>query len=160
MREVIKKVIGFCERYGVYLALLAFIALFVAGLRVLDESDGGLLQLRNARSDFEDYYNASRRMAEHGDLYNMEAMRNMENSGDPGIDVNNPLELLQFSMTPEGRAYLESLKGAGSYLYLPFFAFLLFLLCVLALFPKLSLLSFPALHFLRRSELLSLEGIH
>ncbi len=125
MREVIEKVIGFCERYGVYLALLAFIALFVAGLRVLDESDGGLLQLRNARSDFEDYYNASRRMAEHGDLYNMEAMRNMENSGDPGIDVNNPLELLQFSMTPEGRAYLESLKGAGSYLYLPFFAFLL-----------------------------------
>tara|TARA_B100002051_G_scaffold276844_1_gene330260 strand:+ start:4107 stop:5573 length:1467 start_codon:yes stop_codon:yes gene_type:complete len=125
VKEVLEKVRRFCERYGVYLALLAFVALFVAGLRVLDEADGGLLQLRSSRSDFEDYYSASVRMSEHGDLYNMEAIRSMENTKDPGIDVNNPMELLQFSMTPEGQAYLQSLKGAGSYLYLPFFAFLL-----------------------------------
>lgn len=123
--NLLKKISGFCKRYGVYLSLIAFLALFIAGLRVLDEADGGLLQLRSARSDFEDYYSASVRMADRGDLYNMEALRSMEDSADPGIDVNNPVELLQFSMTPEGRAYLESLKGAGSYLYLPFFAFLL-----------------------------------
>ncbi len=125
MYDLRKKVSAFLSKYGVYVALVAFLALLISGLRVLDEADGGLLQLRSARSDFEDYYNAARRMAEEGDLYQMDAVRNMENTDGIEIDVNNPVELLQFSMTPEGRAYLESLKGAGSYLYLPFFAFLL-----------------------------------
>ncbi|MCB1137108.1 MAG: DUF2029 domain-containing protein [Leptospiraceae bacterium] len=123
--QILEKIQLYVEKGGVYLALVAFLALLVAGLRVLDEADGGLLQLRTARSDFEDYYNASVRMAEKGDLYRIQAARNMEESADPGIDINNPIELLRFSMTPEGKAYLESIRGAGSYLYLPFFAFLL-----------------------------------
>lgn len=125
MSQILEKIQLYVEKGGVYLALVAFLALLVAGLRVLDEADGGLLQLRTARSDFEDYYNASVRMAERGDLYRIQAVRSMEDSADPGIDVNNPIELLRFSMTPEGKAYLESIRGAGSYLYLPFFAFLL-----------------------------------
>jgi hypothetical protein len=121
----------FGQKYGGYLALLAFFALFLTGLRVLDEADGGLLQLRTARSDFEDYYSAAGRMAGGGDLYHIEAVRNMKSGHEADVDLNNPVEVLKYSLTPEGRAYLESLKGAGSYLYLPFFAFALLPLQVL-----------------------------
>lgn len=125
MIETLKKVEVFLKSGGIYLALVAFLALLVAGLGVMEEEEGGLLQLRTARSDFEDYFNAADRMAERGDLYNMEAVRQLKSGDDPGLDLSNPVELLKYSMTPEGKAYLESIRGAGSYLYLPFFAFLI-----------------------------------
>ena len=45
MYDLRKKVSAFLSKYGVYVALVAFLALLISGLRVLDEADGGLVKL-------------------------------------------------------------------------------------------------------------------
>ena len=143
----------FLQGKGIYLMILLFLSLFMTGLRVLDPADGGLLQLRTARSDFEDYYNASVRMRKGEDLYNMEAVQNMGDAPPP-VEIKNTQDLLEFAKTPEGRAYLQSLKGAGSYLYLPFFSWALLPLSwfsyevAAVLFQVVSLLSLAAFFLL------------
>ncbi len=68
-----------------------------------------------SRSDFEDYFEASRRLHAGEDLYKTGAMKNLfEQSADlPSMQWEEIVKLL-----------LES-KGVGAYLYPPFFAFLL-----------------------------------
>lgn len=68
-----------------------------------------------SRSDFEDYFEASRRLNADEDLYRKDAMQNIiEKSAD--FPEMKPEEIL--------RLLIES-KGIGAYLYPPFFAFLL-----------------------------------
>ncbi len=95
-----------------FTAVLFFLLVFYS-FRVPFYSSGSTLFVQLSRSDFDDYYQASRLLAKGEDPYRAGNIRELLRDNP---DLNNPAAL---------QGALKKLQGVGSYIYPPFFAFLL-----------------------------------
>ncbi|MBW7857554.1 MAG: DUF2029 domain-containing protein [Leptonema sp. (in: Bacteria)] len=75
----------------------------------------GLRYNFQSRSDFEDYYEASKRLSTNEDLYRVESIKQL---------IKKPIDITDISVEELLKLLLE-LKSTGAYLYPPFFAWTL-----------------------------------
>ncbi|MCE9598439.1 MAG: DUF2029 domain-containing protein [Spirochaetia bacterium] len=121
------------------LLVVLFLAFGVTSFRIIKAQNEQLFA-PTSRSDFEDYYQASRLLAEGKDPYRseqLEDIRQLSGSFNPA-DLFDPVKLQQI---------IAKFRGLGTYLYLPFTAFALLPISGLeyhsaaAIFQAASLLS-------------------
>ncbi len=96
---------------------IIFIFLFINSLNILELSskkNSDILNLYKSKSDFEDYYNASIELKEKRNPYYKSKIDDFIENLPQKIEDQDDL-----------RSILDSLKGVGTFLYPPFFAFIL-----------------------------------
>lgn len=100
------------------LIFLMLCVIFIHGLRIVSAEPSLDPFSTGSISDFEDYHNASKLMSEGEDPYRLDAI--------DGLDTLGEKYSAQDLLNPEVIAELmDALRGVGTYLYLPFFAWLL-----------------------------------
>ncbi len=93
--------------------LLAFTAITYNGMRIARNTP--TMMGFGSRSDFEDYWQAARKLSRGDDPYRTQTMDDIRENFTPEM-MQNPVKLMELA---------QGLKGVGSYLYPPFLAFLL-----------------------------------
>ncbi len=99
------------------LYIVIFIFFFINSLNILDISNhknSTIITLYKSKSDFEDYYNASLELKEKRNPYYKEKIEQFMETIQEKIQKKEDLETI-----------FESIKGIGTFLYPPFFAFIL-----------------------------------